>query len=281
VSKQGATILAPTDASPDLGPAANEFWITPAASDDNAPAPTSAEQPCILIFATRLRGPPELEVGPQDLAMRIRSQTDGILVAFDMDWGVAEAKASQGFFVVPSLAWFHERVLQATRGRAWRNFYECITSNALVRFYIDFDGTYSEFPELRAWYVCVYCVVCVVVCLFVCFCASVCVCVWCACGVRVVCVWCFVALLLLLLFFYIAFVFWYAVVLVSLSKWVLQSMWLRVNTCDVVCVCVCVCVCVWCACGVFVASVAVVLVSLSKRVLQLMWLRVNTCSVRE
>jgi hypothetical protein len=141
------TILKDVSSLPPRG----AWLITP--SSTLPPPPISPPQALgdgsTIVFLTRLRGPPGIAKQIQDLAINLKKKSGvaaAIVTAFDVEW-TPQLKV-QGFCVTRSWDYFHQCVLQGTNNRAWRNFYEIIPDNVPVRFYLDFDLKYREYPTL-------------------------------------------------------------------------------------------------------------------------------------
>jgi hypothetical protein len=130
-------------------PSSTGFSIVISKEQDAAPSPTTVAH-SIFLFAQHLRGPADIETTPQELAKRFRDKYKGHLIAFDRKWSHDQSqKKTQGFFVVPAWDAFSFRVQGSTTRKDLHNFYECILESLRVHFYLDFDGSFKEFPQLQ------------------------------------------------------------------------------------------------------------------------------------
>ena len=138
-------------------PPKGALCITPSPHHHQQMPPLPSPGKEIAVFCNHLRGPDGIAKTPQELAFSLQrashQQQQQILIAFDVkhnDDPKAPKTATQGFFLVqPSWQFFDECILQGTLDRRLRNFYEVIPNNVPVRFYLDFDGDYKEYPEFR------------------------------------------------------------------------------------------------------------------------------------
>lgn len=151
-----STTLEPVEESPNFQ---QHYCISPSSPGDDAGG-WELRRGQLLIFVSHLRGPVDIAATPQELAVRVRGT---VPIAFEMQWN-AEL-TTYGFLAWPgSLDEFHERVVQSVRLRTLRNFYETVVPDVPLNLFLDVDGKFSDFPELRErpW---IEIVQCVLVCL--------------------------------------------------------------------------------------------------------------------
>lgn len=94
----------------------------------------------IPVFVNKISS---LKLGPQKMAQLYAAKLGGVLMAFSMRWG----KGALGFTVIPSWPYFKNTILDGTPPTQ-RHFYENITAEQRVSFYMDFDGDYDQLLEM-------------------------------------------------------------------------------------------------------------------------------------